>query len=51
MGTMDFIKEEVLKMTNMNQCSPYQEILNQGDNPMEETSVVQPTHGFEGKKK
>ena len=51
MGTVDFIKEEVQKMAKMTQCSYCQDSSNQGDHPMEETSVVQPAHGIEGKKK
>ena len=50
MRTVDFIKEEVHKLTNMNHCSHCQEIPTQ-DHPMEETSVVQPVHGPGGKKK
>ena len=51
MGTIDFIKEEVQKMVNMNQCIHCQETPEHDNHPMEETSVVQPIHGIEGKKK
>ena len=51
MGTVDFIKEEVLKMVNMNQCSHCQETSDHGNHPMEETSVMQLTRKLEGKKK
>ena len=51
MGTVYFIKEEVHKMVNMNQCSHCQETLDHDDHPIEETSVVQPACGLEGKNK
>ena len=51
MGTIDIIKEEVQKLTSMNQCSHCQETPAHADHPMEETSVVQSVHGLEGKKK
>ena len=49
-GTVDFIKEEVQKLTSMNQCSHCQETPVQ-DHPMEETSVVQPVYRPGDKKK
>ena len=51
MGIVDFIKEEVMKMANMNQWRHLQDTLDQGDHPMEETLVMQPAQGLEGKKK
>ena len=50
MGTVDIIKEKVLKMAKMTQCSHCQDTPDQGVHPMEETSVVQLALGFEGKK-
>ena len=50
MGILDFIKEEVLKMDNKNQCIHFQETWEQGDHPMEETPAVQFSHRLEGKK-
>ena len=40
MGTVDFIKEEVQKMENMNHCSHCQETPAHGHHPIEETSIV-----------
>ena len=51
MGTMDIIKEEVQKLTSMNQCSHCQETPAHVDHPTEETSVIQLVRGLEGKKK
>ena len=50
MGTIDFIKEEVHKLTNMNHCNHCQETPAQ-DHLMEESFVVQHVHGLGGKKK
>ena len=50
MGTIDIIKEELQKLTNMNQCINCQET-STNDHPMEESSVVQPAHGPGEKKK
>ena len=40
MGTVDIIKEEVLKLAKMNQCSHCQEYLGDEARPMEEVSVT-----------
>ena len=50
MGIVDFIKEEVHKMANMNHCNHCQETPAQ-DHPVEETFVLRPVHVLEGKKK
>lgn len=50
MGTADIIKEEILKMAKMNQCSHCQESPIDGARLMDETSVLQPVYGFPGKK-
>ena len=50
MGPVDVIKEEVLKMAKMSQCSHCQESPVDGDRPMEEASVTQPALGLVGKK-
>ena len=50
MGTIDFIKEEVHKLTNMNHCNHCQETPSQ-DHLMEELFIVKHVHGLGGKKK
>ena len=42
MGTVDVIKEEMLKLFKMNQCIHFQELLEDGACPMEEVSITHP---------
>ena len=51
MGTVDIIKEEVQKLTSMNQCSHCQETSTNSGYQMEETSIAQSVRGIEGMKK
>ena len=51
MGTVDIIKEEVQKLTNMTQCSHCQETPAVDDYQMEEPSVAQSVRGIEEHKK
>ena len=50
-GNCVFYQRKGSEDARMTQCNHFQDSPNQGDHPMEETSVVQPTHGLEGKKK
>ena len=50
MGTVDIIKEEVMKLARMNQCSHGQDSLGDDARPMDDVSVTQPV-GFSTKTK
>ena len=50
MGTIDIIKEEVMMIARMNQCSHCEDSLDQGVHPMEETPVFHLDLGHKGKK-
>ena len=50
MGTMEIIKDEVLKMSKMSQCIHCQDSTKEGALPMEEVYVMQPTLGHKSKK-
>ena len=50
MGTVEIIKDEVLKMSRMTQCSHCQDSPEEGALPMEEVSSTQLEPGHRGKK-
>ena len=49
MRIVDIIKEEVLKIDKMSQCSHCQGSLDNVDHPMEEASITQPALILRGK--
>ena len=50
MATVDIVKEEVLNISHMNQCSHYQDSPGEEAQPMEGILVTHPM-GFSGKPK
>ena len=50
MGTVEIIKNEVLKMSRMSQCNHCQDSPEQGALPMEKVSDTQPAFEHKGKK-